>query len=62
MELIVNQDLCISCGICVDTCPKIFNWNDEGKADVQTDSMAGEAENCFMEALKECPVDAIQIT
>ncbi len=62
MELIVDQDLCISCGICVDTCPNIFNWNDDGKADVQVEDVTGETEKCSMEALEECPVDAIQIT
>lgn len=60
MELIVDQDLCISCGLCIDTCPDIFDWNDDGKADVQVKTIPDEAKDCSLEALEGCPVDAIQ--
>ncbi len=60
MELIVDQDLCISCGICVDTCPEIFDWNEEGLADVMVEEIPGEQQDCSLEALEDCPVDAIQ--
>jgi len=30
----VDKELCISCGNCVDLCPDVFIWDDEGKAEV----------------------------
>ena len=30
MKLTVDQDLCIACGACIDICPEVFDWNDEG--------------------------------
>lgn len=60
MKVIVDQDLCISCGLCVETCPDIFDWNDDGKADVQVDPVPADREDCAKEAMENCPVDAIQ--
>lgn len=60
MELIVDQDLCISCGLCVEICPEIFDWNDEDKADVQVPELPEKEIDCSLEALEGCPVEAIQ--
>lgn len=60
MELFVDQDLCISCGLCIDTCPQAFDWNQEGKAAFTGKGSPEETEKCSREALEECPVDAIQ--
>ncbi|PKM83690.1 MAG: ferredoxin, partial [Firmicutes bacterium HGW-Firmicutes-13] len=49
-----------SCGLCVDTCPDIFDWNNDGKANVQVETIPDEAEDCSLEALEGCPVEAIQ--
>lgn len=34
MELYVDQDLCIVCGACISLCPEVYDWNDDGKANV----------------------------
>ena len=34
MNLKVNQDKCIGCGQCVSICEDVFNFNDEGLAEV----------------------------
>ena len=31
---VVNKEECISCGNCVDLCPEVFNWDEDGKAEV----------------------------
>lgn len=60
MRVIVDQDLCISCGLCIDTCPDVFDWNDDGKADVIADPIPEDQEDCAQEAMENCPTDAIQ--
>ncbi|NMB11571.1 MAG: ferredoxin [Firmicutes bacterium] len=60
MKLIVDQDLCISCGLCIDTCPEVFDWNDDGKAHVTVDSVPEEFEDSAQEAQDSCPTEAIQ--
>ncbi|GHV25557.1 hypothetical protein FACS189465_3480 [Clostridia bacterium] len=32
MKVLVNQDTCISCGMCVDICPEVFDYNSENKS------------------------------
>jgi len=39
---VVNKEECISCGNCVDLCPEVFNWDDDGKAEVITRLQIGE--------------------
>ncbi len=60
MKVIVDQDLCISCGLCIDTCPEVFDWNDDGKADVMVDEVPEEHVDAVNEAMESCPTDAIQ--
>ena len=32
LKVHVDQDLCISCGLCISTCEDVFGWNDDDKA------------------------------
>lgn len=58
MKAIV-QDGCISCGLCVSTCPDVFHFDEEGVA------VGGEVENSnedsAIAARDECPVSVIDI-
>lgn len=60
MKVYVDQDLCISCGLCIDTCPAVFDWNDDGKADVIVDEVPADAEDDAREAMESCPSEAIK--
>lgn len=56
MKYFVN-DNCIGCGLCVGTCPDIFEMTEDGVAqaqDVETDDPAAQ------DAMEGCPVDAIE--
>ena len=55
MEYKINKEKCISCGVCVASCPKGAKWNEGGKADVRNSK---ELEKCGGENL--CPVAAIE--
>lgn len=54
----VDQDLCISCGLCVDNLPAVFRFNDSGKAECF--DPAGAPEDVIQsEAIDVCPVSCI---
>lgn len=53
----VNQEECISCGLCVSTCPGVFRFNDSGKSEVY--APAGASEQEIQQAIDGCPVQCI---
>jgi len=60
MRVKVDEETCIGCGLCADTCPEVFEMNDD-TARVKVDEVPeDEAETC-REAAENCPVEAIQI-
>ncbi|HHY70189.1 MAG TPA: ferredoxin [Thermoanaerobacterales bacterium] len=60
MKVNVDQDLCISCGLCIDICPSVFDWNDDGKAEAIADEVPADAEDDANEAMESCPSAAIK--
>ena len=59
MKAFVDENVCISCGLCEGVCPDIFSL-DTGVA-VATEEVAGEFEDAAREACDGCPVQAISI-
>lgn len=59
MQIQVDQDLCISCGACVDICPEVFGWNNEEKSWPLVDEVPPELEDDVTEAIQGCPTEAI---
>jgi len=62
MEVKVNQDLCISCGLCVSNCPEVFSWNEDEKAEAVQEQVDPEMEDCVQDAADGCPTEAIEIS
>jgi ferredoxin len=52
------EDTCTACGLCVDTCPEVFEMGDE-MAQVMVDEVPAEHEDAVQQAADECPVEAI---
>lgn len=52
------EDTCTACGLCVDTCPDVFDMGDE-MAIVIVDEVPEEFEEAVQQAADECPVEAI---
>ncbi len=52
------EDTCTACGLCVDTCPEVFEMGDE-TAQVIVDEVPAEHEDDVLQAADECPVEAI---
>lgn len=60
MKVVVDKDGCISCGLCVSTCPEIFSFDEDGVAEATgkiTDSNFASAQS----AASSCPVAVIDI-
>ncbi len=53
----VDKEACIGCGVCVDTVPTVFRFDDDMKAEVF--DPAGDAEAAIQEAMDLCPVTCI---
>lgn len=60
MKVKVDADLCVGCGLCVNTCPDVFEMEDD-KAIVKPGAVFGENEETCKQAKDECPVEAIII-
>lgn len=58
MKFHVDPDVCISCGLCVQTEEAVFRMNDEDKAEAYQEATA-ENEESATDAMESCPVDAI---
>lgn len=56
----VDQDSCISCGLCVSVCPGVFRFNGAGKSECYNPEGATESE--IQSAIDGCPVQAISWT
>jgi ferredoxin len=56
----VDQELCISCGTCIDTCPEVFEWNEDDKAKSTVDEVPPDLEEQTHEAVDGCPTNAIK--
>lgn len=54
----VDQDLCISCGICVANLPDVFRFADNGKAECY-DPQGAEPDDIQSQAIDVCPAACI---
>lgn len=60
MKATINQDDCISCGLCAETCPEVFRMGSD-KAEVYCDEISKDSEETAKEARDNCPVEVISI-
>ena len=60
MKVTVDEETCIGCGLCTETCPEIFEMKDD-KACVKGDEVPGDLADACREAAEECPVEAIEV-
>lgn len=61
MKVKVAEDKCIGCGNCVAlTESKVFDFNDDGLANAIVDTVPEELEETVMDAIRECPTEAIE--
>lgn len=56
-SLYIDSDVCISCNLCVDMVPKVFQMSDAGVAEPYNPT--GAPEEKIQEAIDSCPVECI---
>ena len=56
--LFIDQDECIGCGNCEESCPDVFRMNDDGIAEVHDPH--GATIELIQEAIDACPVECIR--
>jgi ferredoxin len=59
MKATVSEE-CVSCGLCVDICPDVFEMGTE-YAQVKMTSIPAKFETAVRQAAEECPVSAIAV-
>ena len=61
MNLKVNKDKCIGCGMCVNTCEEVFVFDeDDNQAKVVQNPVSEENKEKATEAMEGCPTGAIE--
>lgn len=60
MKVTVDEETCIGCEVCVDTCPEVFEMADD-KARAKANEVPRDVIESCREAAENCPVEAIQI-
>ena len=58
MKVTITDD-CISCGLCVETCPEVFDMPDGEKAVARIEIVPDDLVDKTRDACEDCPVDAI---
>jgi ferredoxin len=59
MKVTISEE-CVSCGLCVDICPDVFEMGTQ-YAQVKMASIPAKFETAVRQAAEECPVSAIAI-
>lgn len=58
MKAKVDPDLCISCGLCTEIVPEVFEMNADEKSEA-LDTVTDENQDSVQEAIDSCPTNAI---
>ncbi len=61
MKASVDQDGCISCGLCIDVCPEVFSYNENNVSQAIEGDIPEKNLKEAEEARDGCPVSVIDL-
>lgn len=61
MKAHVDPNTCGGTGLCVNTCPQVFELSDDGVASVKVDEVPDDMQQACKDAADSCPTNAITI-
>jgi len=61
MKARVDKSRCIACGLCVSTCPAVFEFDDDGLAKAKDGAVAASEAANVQQAADACPASAIEV-
>lgn len=61
MNVKIDSDICMGCGICETIAPEIFHLGDELHAHVLLHPVPGTQRDLVLQAIDECPEGAISM-
>lgn len=59
-KVVIDQDECIGCQACVETCPEVFTFDDDLEKALVIEDADGGAD-CVDEAIASCPAACITV-
>lgn len=62
MEILIDKNLCIRCGLCSSICPEFFKMDEKGEITVENIAENDFEEYNLEEVVESCPEEAISIT
>lgn len=63
MKATVDKDLCAGCGLCADTCPDVFQMDENSTvAVVKVNEIPAGSVGFAKQAAEDCPVEAIKVS
>lgn len=60
MKVKVDNEKCLTCGMCTSIESEVFNFNDEGLVEADNSKITVENEDDVKSAIENCPVGAIE--
>lgn len=57
-QVIIDQDECIGCEACVETCPEVFAFDEDEEKAIVIEGADPDAD-CVDEAIASCPAECI---
>ena len=61
MKATVEQDGCISCGLCINVCPEVFSYNENDISEAIKGDIPSDVVDKAEEAKDACPVSVIEL-
>lgn len=62
MKVSLDHEGCISCGLCVSTCPEVFRFAEDSRAEAKCEEVPKGCEDQTEQSAIGCPVSVISTT